>query len=320
MVDRHSSERILSVKIRTICLICVPVLFGIFFLCCSSFLCAQPSHRIEIRLSTGSRYYLTIGRIDADTAYARVRTTQGHALRKLTADDFLITRDNDTAEIISCAASQKLSTGDLAITFILDNSGSMYHAYDSLTKYLDGFLDSLGEGMTINAMTFDNMERKRSYDATGREQLFIASSEFTQDRKTIKEFWHSYDSIRTDLTPLYETIVKGLERIIDRRKSGDSLRSEIMIVVTDGEDNGSSTSIEKLSELVGVMPVTLFTVNFRSDPDGRLLWLAKKNHGDHYVADDLYQLREILNNLRKDISYSYKLVFQFPFRGAGGTR
>ena len=304
-------------KIRSIRGIRVPF-FLAGFLAASS-LYAQPKHQIRLSLSTGYKFDLTTSGIDGDTAYVRVRTKQGHALKKLTPDDFLIIRDDDTAHIISCTASTKLSASDLAITFVLDNSGSMYHSYDSLTKYLDTFLDSLGEGLTINAMTFDNIERKRSYDATAREQLFIASSEFTQDRKSIKEFWHSYDSIRTDLTPLYETIIKGLERIIDRRKAGDSLRSEIMIVVTDGEDNGSSTSIEKLAELVRVMSVTLFTVNFRSDPDGRLLWLAKKNRGDHFVADDLPALRQTLDNLRKDISYSYKLVFQFPFRGAGGT-
>jgi hypothetical protein len=307
------------VKIR---LICVPILFlfECFFLCNPSLLFSQHKGKTQISLSTGSKYDFKISSINADTACVRVRTKQGHALRKLTADDFLITRDNDTAVIISCLDSTTSSTDDLAITFILDNSGSMFHSYDSLTKYLDGFIDSLGDGFTANVMTFDNVERRRTYDGTSREQLFIASSEFAQDRNVVKEFWHSYDTIRTDLTPLYETIIKGLERIIDRRKSGDSLRSEIMIVVTDGEDNASSESIEKLSELIGVMPVTLFTVNFKSDPDGRLLWLAKKTHGDHYVAEDLHELRETLDYLRKDISYSYKLVFGFPIHGAGGTR
>jgi hypothetical protein len=297
----------------------IRALFFLAILLAASALCAQPKNQIRISLATGSKYILSVSSIDADSAFVRVRTMQGHALKKLTADDFLITRDDDTAAIISCTHTTHSSAGDLAITFILDNSASMFHSYDSLTKYLDAILDSLGNGVTVNVMTFDNEERRRTYDGTSRENLFIASSEFTQDRKTVKEFWHSYDSIRTDLTPLYETIIKGLERIIDRRKSGDSLRSDIMIVVTDGADNAGSATIEKLSELAGVMPVTLFTVNFRSDPDGRLLWLAKKTHGDHYVADDLYQLRETLENLRKDISYSYKLVFEFPFRGAGGT-
>ncbi|MFI5262882.1 MAG: VWA domain-containing protein [Candidatus Kapaibacterium sp.] len=304
-------------KIRFIREIRVPFPFSGLMLLVPSLFFAQPKHVPQITLQTG-KYSLSVSVIASDSAYLRVRTQNGHAVKKLTSDDFLITRDDDTAEIISCTALTRSSTSDLAVSFILDNSSSMYHSYDSLTKYLDVFLDSLGIGLTVNVMAFDNVERKRSYDGTNHTELFIASSEFTEDKSTIKEFWHSYDSIRTDFTPLYETIIKGLERIIDRRKAGDSLRSEIMIVVTDGADNASSVNIEKLSELISVMPVTLFTVNFKSDPDGRLLWLAKKSRGDHYVAADLHGLQKTLEYLRKDISYSYKLVFRFPFRGAGG--
>jgi len=280
---------------------------------------AQPKDKIEIKLFTGSKYDLTTGTINADTAYVRVTTKDGHSVKDLSNDDFLITRNGDTASILSCTATTSGPANDIAITFILDNSGSMFHSYDSLTKYLDLFLDSIGEGFIANAMTFDNVERMPTYNGTNRGKLFIASSEFTSERDAIKEFWHSYDTIRTEFTPLYETIIKGLERIIDRRKSGDSLRKEIMIAITDGVDNASTISIERLSELATVMPIILFTVNLNGDPDGRLLWLASRTHGGHYVANDLHELRAVIEKIRKYISYSYKLVFQFPFRGARGT-
>jgi hypothetical protein len=297
------------VKICLFRLIRVPILFC--FLLSSNKLFPQ----IKVSL-INSKYDLWFQSENFDTAFVKVATPKGHAVKSLSAEDFLITQKNDTAEILSCTPLVSTRTEDLAITFILDNSGSMFHAYDSLTKYLDGFIDSLGEGFTSNVMTFDNAERMRTYDGTSREQLFIASSEFTSDRYIIKNFWHSYDSIRTDLTPLYETILKGLERISDRRRSGDSLRREIIIVVTDGADNASPINIEKLSELATVMPITLFTINFNSDPDGRLLWLATKTKGDHYIVGNLWHLHKMLDDLRKDISYSYKLVYQFPFRGA----
>jgi hypothetical protein len=294
------------------------VLFPLLILLAPIELFAQYSHGIRITLQTGSKNTLTINSLISDTAIVRVTTQKGHALKKLSADDFLITKDNDTAEIFSCTPLATAATTDLAITYILDNSGSMYHSYDSLTKYLDRFLDSLGEGLTANAMTFDNTERKRTYDGTGREQLFIASSEFTADKERLKEFWHSYDSIRTEFTPLYEAVLKGLERISDRRNAGDSLRREVMILVTDGADNASSLSIERLNDLAEVMPVTIFIVNFKSEPDGRLYWLSRKTKGDMYLADDVETLRKTLDELRKDISYSYKLVFRFPFHGASG--
>jgi hypothetical protein len=301
-----------SAKIRSIRLICVPIITILLLLDSTGF------SQTKVQL-TSSKNNVSVNSIIDDTAHVRVRTSKGHSVKKLSADDFLVTRGNDTAEILSCTSTTSSSTSDLAITFILDNSGSMFHSYDSLTKYLDIFIDSLPSGFIANAMTFDNIERKRTYDGTRRENLFIGSSEFTDDKQLLKNFWHSYDSIRTDLTPLYEEIIKGLERIIDRRKAGDSLRHEVVIVVTDGEDNASSTSIEQLAQLASVMPITLFTVNFRSEPDGRLYWLSRKTQGDIYEAGNLKELQESLNNLRKDISYSYKLVFRFPFRGAAGA-
>ena len=305
-------------KIRSIRLIRVSFSLCIFLV--SSLLFAQLKNQVKISLPTGSKYELKVNSYNTDSANVRVTNKKNHTVHKLTADDFLVIRDDDTAAIISCIETTSASTNDLALTFILDNSASMFHSYDSLTKYLDRFIDSLGDGFIADAIAFDNIERKRSFDGTERESLFIASSEFTQNRNELKNFWHSYDTIRTDLTPLYSAIISGLLRISDRRKSGDSIRTEIVIVVTDGEDNGSRVSIEKLYALASVMPVTVYTVNFRSDMDGRLFWLAKKTRGDHYVAEDLVELQKALEFLRKDISNSYKLVYTFPLRGASSGR
>ena len=313
MVDCRK-PRIESVKIRLFRFICVPILFFSLF---SAVAFSQV--KIDLVGHHRSEYILSGNLVSGDSATIRVANSNGHTPKKLSADDFLITRQNDTAEIFSCTPVLSSTSGDLAITFILDNSGSMYHSYDSLTKYLDRFIDSLGDGFIANAMAFDNIERKRTFDGTERENLFIASSEFTSDKNILKSFWHFYDTIRTNLTPLYETIIKGLERISDRRKAGDSLRREIMIIVTDGVDNGSSINIEKLSSLARVMPVTLFTVNYNTEPDARLNWLAKKTRGDEFVAANLWQLQKTLDELRKDIALSYKLIFRFPFRGASGV-
>lgn len=307
-----------SAKIRSISLIRAPILLSI--LLDTSCLLAQPKNQIKISLTTSTKYELKIKSLNTDSASVRITNQKGHTVKKLTADDFLIIRDGDTATINSCIETTTAPTNELAITFILDNSASMFHSYDSLTKYLDKFIDSLGDGFIANAMTFDNVERKRSYDGTERESLFIASSEFTQSRSELKNFWHSYDSIRTDLTPLYSAIISGLTRISDRRKIGDSLRSEIVIVVTDGEDNGSSIGIEKLFALASVMPVTIFTVNFRSDMDGRLSWLAKKTQGNYYMSEDLVELQKKLNEVRKNISSSYTLKYSFPLRGPNSGR
>ncbi len=254
---------------------------------------------------------------DLDSVVIRATNDKGDHLPKLKPEDFLITRNGDTAVILSCRETQNVTSKDLALTFILDNSASMFHSYDSVTKYLDEFIDSIANGFVGNIITFDNNERKPSYESS-RNKLFIALSGFSSDRVALKDFWHSYDTIRSDFTPLYDALITGLRRITQRKLSGDSLRQEIVIVVTDGADNSSASNISTLKEYILALPITLYTVSYRVEPDGKLDWIAKKTKGKHYTTDELFILKGILDEIRKNISASYTLKYEFPFKGAVG--
>lgn len=250
-----------------------------------------------------------------DTISARVWVDKG-IVRGLKQDDFVITQGGDTAEITSFAEVTTESTADVALTFILDNSGSMFSAYDSVTSYLDEFVDQIGEGMTANVITFDNIERKPTYEGVRRDRMFIALSAFTEDKQEMKDFWHFYDTIRSDFTPLYDATLSGLLAIRDRRASGDVARHEIVMVITDGFDNISKTRLGELEELADAMRITLYTVSYRSEPDRKLRWLVGKTGGRHFDASSLGMLAESLRELRKEFTPAYRIVYRFPFKGA----
>jgi hypothetical protein len=251
-----------------------------------------------------------------DTLEARVWSQKGivHGLKQ---EDFIVTQGVDTATIVSFGEVTSESTSDVAFTFILDNSGSMFHAYDSLTKYLDEFVDLIGEGATANVITFDNVERKPNYEGVRKNRIFIALSGFTEDKQEMKDFWHFYDTIRSDFTPLYDAAVSGLLAIRDRHKLGDVARHEIVMVITDGSDNISQTTLRELEELAEAMRITLFTVSYRAEPDRKLAWLVGKTGGRHYDAASLKELSESLRDLRKEFTSAYRMVYAFPFKGAG---
>ncbi|MBS1904118.1 MAG: VWA domain-containing protein [Bacteroidetes bacterium] len=280
---------------------------------------AQPSVGPKVSLRTGTKPKL-IARFDNDTLYLRAWDTRGEPITTLDSSDLLITIGNDTADIIRFEPVRTLSAEDLAISFVLDNSGSMFHAYDSLTNYLDRFLDSLGAGAILSAMTFDNTDRDPTYDATGRQQLFLASRPFTTERARISDFWHFYDSIRSGYTPLFDAMWKSFEHIAERRRSGDSLRSDVLVVVTDGEDNCSTISGNHLAELAAAMHVSIYVVNFRSDPQWRMIWLVNHAGGRTFTAETLGGLRSVLAGIRRSLVSGYRVVFGLPFSGAGGFR
>ena len=147
--------------------------------------------------------------------------------------------------------------------------------------------------------------------------MFLALSGFTEDKQEMKDFWHFYDTIRSNFTPLYDATLSGLLAIRDRRKKGDVNRHEIVMVVTDGFDNVSKTRLSELEELADAMKVTLMTVSYRSEPDRKLAWLVSKTGGRHYDASSLHLLAESLHSIRKQFTSSYRIVYHFPLKGAG---
>jgi hypothetical protein len=287
----------------------------LFFFCSTAF--AQPGNHISIRLTKPERKIILPLIIAYDSAVIRATNEKGDHLAKLKPQDFLVVRGSDTAEIISCTEEHHTSTKDLALSFILDNSGSMYHSYDSVAVYMDSFIDSLADGFVGNVITFDNVERKPNFES-GRNGIFLALSGFTSEREALKDFWHFYDTIRSEFTPLYDALVASMRQVQKRRLSGDSLRQDIIIVVTDGVDNASRSSLSTLREFASAMPLTLYTISYRIEPDNKLDWLARRTKGKHYTTDELFLLHNFLEEIRKNITASYTLKYQFTFKGAVG--
>src|SRR5207302_4392963 len=115
MVDSRLSivGKFLSVKIRLFRLIRVPIIFCLF----STVAFSQV--KIGLKGHYRSEFDLWVNQVSGDTAFVKVSSPRGHAAKKLTTDDFLITRQKDTAEILSCTPAISSSANDLAITFIL---------------------------------------------------------------------------------------------------------------------------------------------------------------------------------------------------------
>lgn len=251
-----------------------------------------------------------------DSASIRVAGKNGLSIKGLNENNFVIVSSSDTSEFVSCQEVTTETTSDLAISFIFDNSGSMFSTYDSLTRYADNFIDSLSDGFIANALTFDDIERKPSFELSRRGTIYIALSGFLSEREVLKDFWHFYDTVRSKYTPLNDALLAALEQIRYRRLKSKDERKDIVILVTDGVDNASKTTLSTLQELTDALKVTLFTISYSNEPNNKLDWLARKTGGKHFNSYDLRDLRNVLKDIRRNITSSYKLTYSFPFRGA----
>jgi hypothetical protein len=255
-----------------------------------------------------------------DSANVRVTGKNGLSIKGLNEDNFVIVSSSDTAEFVRCREVTTETTSDLAISFIFDNSGSMFSTYDSLTSYADRFIDSLSDGFIANALTFDDIDRKPSFELSRRGTMYIALSGFSSEREVLKDFWHFYDTVRSKYTPLNDALLAALEQIRYRRQKSKDERKDIVILVTDGVDNASKTTLSTLQELTEALKVTLFTISYSNEPNNKLDWLARKTGGKHFNSYNLHDLRNVLEGIRRNITSSYKLTYQFPFRGASSPR
>jgi von Willebrand factor type A domain len=234
---------------------------------------------------------------------------------KLTTDDLTIANGNRMAEILSVDSVGWKFHSTLALSFVLDNSGSMFHAFDSLTSACDSIVNILPAGAIGQAVTFDTRYRNPSHLYTSRSSIFIAQHGFTDSMAALSRFWHFYDTIRTQFTPLYDAIGEAVTNITTRRERGDTAHNDILLVVTDGQDNASRASIELLQQLLASAHLRLFAINFRTEEDNRLEWLARKTGGDYFTANTIGELRELLQSFGLSLTEQYHIRYRFPTLG-----
>ena len=245
-----------------------------------------------------------------DEATITVTDRSGTAIRGLTAKDFTVSLDsNRPASVRSASITRITNAKSIALSFVLDNSASIFHGYDSITKYLDGFVNNMPGSVLMSAYVFDNRDRSRMHEATRRGDVFIAPSGDTEDRDSISRFWHFYDSIRSEFTPLYDELGTALWSIQARKNRGDTSRLNVVVVVSDGTDNASRTSIEDLLDHVMASDIRLYVLTYRTDPDRRLSWLAGRARGSSYSLSSLPEMSQALDDLRAELTVAYKIRF-----------
>jgi hypothetical protein len=282
-----------------------------FLLLIISSVCAQAqvSKTVSVDLTDNRKGTLLLLTSDDSTAMLQVVGADGLFLTGLEVKDFLISRNGELPEWLQLDTLRRSDSLPLRVAFVLDNSESMFDAFDSLTVILDTFITRFHAGFEASVTLFDNEFRNADHYSTKRDRVFIAQRAYTTLRDSLRQFWHGYDSIRSRFTPLYDALGHAIRTLMHDQ---EDTRADVVIAVSDGADNASLTSLESLRKLFARTGVRLFTVNYRSEVDPKLLYLGRDTHGAHFSADGLGELREILLMLSTRLSPVYKLRFHFP--------
>jgi Ca-activated chloride channel family protein len=111
------------------------------------------------------------------------------------------------------------------------------------------------------------------------------------------------------MTALYDAIVTGLQRM--REGSRDR---KALVVISDGGDNASKTSLQEVLKLAEESSAMIYTIGIfdEDDPDRNtraLTHLARATGGEAFFPDKLDEVVEICDSIARDIRNQYTIGY-----------
>lgn len=258
--------------------------------------------------------------------YFRVLSSLGLPIRELKASDFEVWQDKERIpdERLELAAL-RASGARIAAVVALDASGSMKgEAFASAKEASLKLLELMDPEDPVAVLTFgDEVDPVVSFDQPRSEA-----------RKALRE-------LEIDLAKGQHThLLDGVHRAVELLRANPTLpRRSFVVVLSDGEDEGSQTTQEEVVKLANGVedepPVLLFAIGYtgRSRPESMqtLQHLAGNTGGDFMQANTAASLQDFFDAIANQVLSSY--VIRFPadldgqrhalrlnFRGQSATR
>jgi Ca-activated chloride channel family protein len=182
-------------------------------------------------------------RVDLIDLAVTVVDGKGRTVPNLTIEDFIVEEDGQPQRIeyLLPSAHRPISLG-----IVLDVSGSMQAKIRTAQGAVDRFLSMLYEEDEIFLMTF----------AKGA----VVKADFTSDRKTLRNaLWAGVNL--GDGTALYDTVFQALKHTTRGR-----YQKKALLLVTDGEDNGSLTPSDKTLQYIRESEMLVYSLGIRGAP------------------------------------------------------
>jgi VWFA-related protein len=126
--------------------------------------------------------------------------------------------------------------------------------------------------------------------------------------------------IARGMTALYDAVVAGLRRV-----SGGVHTRQVLILVSDGGDNASSTTMDAAIKQVRDSDATMYTVTLtdtlvREGNPGLMRQLARESGGEAFNPGNVRDVPGVFERIARDIRSAYTLAYAPAHRGEGEER
>ncbi len=234
--------------------------------------------------------------------HATVRDHAGHAVADLTQQDFQVSKDGKPQEI----RIFRHEDSPVTIGLVVDHSGSMRNKLNQVTTAARTFVRASNRA---DKMFVVNFNEKVSL-GLGAEGRFSDSAE-----ELSNAIWSARPVGKTALYDAILEALRGLEK--------DSGEKKALIVISDGGDNASEASLDRILTLAEQSNALIYTIGIFDEGDADrnpkvLRRLAQETGGEAYFPAELGETVQICERIARDLRDQYTIGF-FSSNGKAGA-
>jgi Ca-activated chloride channel homolog len=230
---------------------------------------------------------------DLVVLHATITDKDSKPVANLLADDFKVF-ENGVEQKIKLFKREDIP---VSVGIVVDNSGSMRDKRKGVNAAAMKFVQSSNEKDEVFIVNFN-------------EEAFL-DADFTDSIPLLEEGLEKIDA--RGGTALYDAIAMSLEHMSDRA----TLDKRVLIAITDGEDNASRISLEKVVQDVERSNVMIYTVGLLNGEDGRsdrrakraLEEISKASGGAVFFPKDPDEVLTIASAIANDIRNQYVIAY-----------
>jgi Ca-activated chloride channel family protein len=224
----------------------------------------------------------------------------GRHVGDLTADDFVVFEDGRPQNVSFFSRSDT----PLAVSMLIDTSSSMEERLPLAQRAAIDFVAKLRPGDTAEIVDFDN-----------RIEVL---QPFTGDRHLLEEA--ILKTRAGGSTALYNAVYIALKQLQKAKpRTGDEVRREVIVVLSDGEDTSSLVSFEELLDAVKRSQTAIYTIGLALEPlsskattltgEFVLRRLAQETGGQLFTAKQASELANVYSQIADELATQYVLGY-----------
>jgi VWFA-related protein len=226
--------------------------------------------------------------------HVSVRDRGGRYITGLDKDAFTIIDDGKPQSLKMFSADDVPAT----VGFLIDNSNSMRPSRERVIASAVSFAKNSHPLDEIFVLTFNETVRRAWGPA------FVEDMNANAFSKTMNE-----QIVARGMTAIYDGILGGLDFLTHAKHT-----RQVLIVVSDGDDNASRAKVDEVLTRVHDSDATLYTVTLldrmvRDGNPGLMKRLARATGGENYTPRDIDDVPEAFEKIAKDIRSAYTVAY-----------